>query len=282
MAASSESASKLHETLDHKVESLEPDCRDLLSKLVSFNTADPPAGNCAEAQSWLQKYLTNHLGASSTDTFEDFPGDPHLVATFPSSGKNGRSLIFNGHMDVAEVRPDEKWRYGPFEPVMENGIFYGRGATDMKGGMAAMLIAIRAVKESGIKLGGEVLFESVAGEEAGEAGTKTCIDRGYRGDFAVIAEPTNFQIQGQGGVITCWLTVKSPATFHDGTRRKMIHAGGGLNGANAIEKMAKLLITIQDLERYWAVMKSHPLMPPGSTTINPSFIHGGRHPAFHS
>ncbi|HYB04801.1 MAG TPA: M20/M25/M40 family metallo-hydrolase, partial [Nitrososphaerales archaeon] len=185
--------------MDRKIDSLEQDCQDLLSKLVGFNTADPPAGNCTEAQRWLEKYLTNHLGACSTNTFEDFPGDPHLVAAFHSSSNNGRSLIFNGHMDVAEVRPDENWRHGPFEPVMERGVFYGRGTTDMKAGMAAMLTAIRAVRESGIKLGGEVLFESVAGEEAGEAGTKTCIDRGYRGDFAVIAEPTNFQIQGQGG-----------------------------------------------------------------------------------
>ncbi len=150
----------------------------------------------------------------------------------------------------------------------------------MKGGLSAMLIAIRALNESGTKLAGDVIFQSVAGEEAGEAGTKTCIDRGYKGDFAVIAEPTNFRIQGQGGVITCWLKIKSKTTFHDGTRRKMIHAGGGLYGASAIEKMAKLLTSIQDLERHWAVMKSDPRMPPGSTTINPSYIQGGRHPAF--
>jgi len=266
--------------VDRRIGSLEQDCKDLLSRLISFNTADPPAGNCAEAQHWLQKYLNERMGASSSETFEDFAGDPHLVAVFESASGNGRSLVLNGHMDVAEVRPDEKWRFGPFNPVLENGIFYGRGSTDMKGGMAAMLTAIRAVKESGIELAGEVIFQSVAGEEAGEAGTKTCINKGYRGDFAVIAEPTNFKIQGQGGVITCWLKIKSKTTFHDGTRRKMIHAGGGLYGASAIEKMAKLLASIQDLERHWAVMKSDPRMPPGSTTINPAYIQGGRHPAF--
>ena len=124
------------------------------------------------------------MGASSTDKFEDFPGDPHLVATFSSTGNNGRSLIFNGHIDVAEVRPDEKWRYGAFTPVFEKGRFYGRGSTDMKGGIAAMLIAIRAVRQSGAKLGGDVIFESVTGEEAGEAGTKSLyrsrVPRGFR------------------------------------------------------------------------------------------------------
>jgi acetylornithine deacetylase/succinyl-diaminopimelate desuccinylase family protein len=271
---------ELFQAVDSKIAALEQDSIDLLSRLIGFNTSDPPAANCEDAQFWLQRYLIEKMGANSTETFEDFPKDPHLVARFKSSANNGRSIIFNGHMDVAEVRPDEKWRYGPFTPILENGIFYGRGSTDMKGGMTAMLMAIRAVRESGIKLGGDVIFESVVGEEAGEAGTKTCIDRGYRGDFAVISEPTNFRIQGQGGVITCWLTVKSKTTFHDGNRRRMIHAGGGLYGASAIEKMAKLLASVQDLERHWAVMKSDPRMPPGSTTINPSFIHGGRHPAF--
>lgn len=272
--------SKLHEEVDQRIDSLEQESLDLLSRLVSFNTADPPAANCNDCQYWLQRYLDEKLRATSTETFEDFPGDPHLVATFRSSANNGGSLILNGHIDVAEVKPDEKWHFGPFVPVLKDGVFYGRGSCDMKGGIVAMLTAIRAVRDSGIKLGGEVIFESVAGEEAGEAGTKSCIDRGYRGDFAVVGEPTDFRIQGQGGVITCWLTIKSKTTFHDGTRRKMIHAGGGLYGANAIEKMAKLLSSIQDLERYWAVMKSDPRMPPGSTTINPSFIQGGRHPAF--
>jgi len=270
----------LRKAVNEGIDSLETECRDLLSKLVSFNTTDPPAGNCAEAQSWLQGYLSSKVGTSSTELFEDFPDDPHLVALFESRSKNGRSIIFNGHIDVAEVRVDEKWRFGPFNPTFENGNFYGRGSTDMKGGIAAMVTALRAIRTSGVQLGGDVIFESVAGEEAGEAGTKSCIDRGYRADYAVISEPTNFKIQGQGGVITCWLTVKSNTTFHDGTRRRMIHAGGGLYGASAIEKMAKLLAAVQDLERYWAVMKSDPRMPPGSTTINPSYIQGGRHPAF--
>jgi len=281
MVASRESTnkSKIFSILNNKIDSLENDGKNLFESLLRFNTADPPAANCLEAQEWLRVYLQENLGAT-TETFGDFAGDPHLVGTLKSTSNNGRSLILNGHIDVAEVRPDEQWIYGPFNPELKDGLYYGRGASDMKGGLVAMMTAIRAVRESKIGLGGEVIFESVAGEEAGEAGTKTCIDRGYKGDFAVIAEPTNFKIQGQGGVITCWLKIKSKTTFHDGTRRRMIHAGGGLYGASAVEKMAKLISSIQDLERHWAVMKSDPRMPPGSTTINPSFIQGGRHPAF--
>jgi formylaminopyrimidine deformylase len=183
-----------------KIDDLESDILSLLSKLVSFNTADPPAANCTEAQGWLSYYMQSKIGGVSDETFEDFPGDPHLVSVLKSKSNNGRSIIFNGHIDVAEVRKDEIWKYGAFTPKLENGLFYGRGAADMKGGLTAMLTSIRAVKECGIELGGDVVFESVAGEEAGEAGTKTCIDRGYKADFAMISEPSNFKIQGQGGV----------------------------------------------------------------------------------
>jgi acetylornithine deacetylase len=87
-------------------------------------------------------------------------------------------------------------------------------------------------------------------------------------------------IQGQGGVITGWITLASPETFHDGMRSRMIHAGGGVFGANAIEKMAKVIQSLQELERHWAVTKSYPGFPPGVNTINPAVIEGGRHAAF--
>lgn len=263
-----------------KIDSLEDETLSLLSKLISFNTADPPAGNCAEAQLWLARYMESRIARVSWETFEDFPGDPHLVSVFKSNNHNGHSIIFNGHIDVAEVRKDEKWTHGAFSPKLEGGLVYGRGSADMKGGLAAMITAIRAVRECGIELGNDVVFESVAGEEAGEAGTKTCIQKGYKADFAVISEPSNFRIQGQGGVITGWLIIGSPQTFHDGMRRSMIHAGGGIVGASAIEKMVKMIGALQELERHWAVTKGHPKMPLGSTTINPSVIQGGRHPAF--
>ena len=81
-------------------------------------------------------------------------------------------------------------------------------------------------------------------------------------------------------MITGWITVQSPETLHDGVRARTVHAGGGLFGANAIEKMMKVIAALQELERHWAVMKSYPGFPPGSTTINPAVIEGGRHPAF--
>ncbi len=107
-----------------------------------------------------------------------------------------------------------------------------------------------------------------------------CCKRGYKADFAVVVDTSDLHIQGQGGVITGWITVKSKQTHHDATRRNMIHAGGGLFAASAIEKMMKIIAGLQDLERHWAVTKSYPGYLPGTNTINPAVIEGGRHAAF--
>ena len=259
------------------VESMRDEILDFLKTLIRFRTPNPPGGNTVEAQSWMADRL-REMGFQ-VEVFDVFPGDPDVVGVLKGSG-GGRSIILNGHMDVAEVRKDEPWKHDPFEPVLEDGLLYGRGSTDMKGGLTAMVVAVEAVKRSGFELLGDVVVESVVGEEVGEPGTVKCIERGYRADFAVVPEPTGFKVCGQGGVITGWVVIKSPVTLHDGVRRLCIHAGGGLEGANAIEKMVKIITALQELERHWAVVKRHPLLPPGSTTINPAVIEGGRHPAF--
>jgi acetylornithine deacetylase len=209
------------------------------------------------------------------------PGDPNVVGVLKGRAPEGASsLIINGHVDVAEVSPDEAWETGPFQPFVRDGRIYGRGVADMKGGLAGALFAIRLLKEAGLTFDGDLVFQSVIGEEVGEAGTLQCCRRGYTADFALVVDTTDLHIQGQGGVITGWVTVKSPQTYHDGTRRNMIHAGGGLKAASAIEKMMKIIAGLQELERHWAVTKSYPGCPPGATTINPAVIEGGRHAAF--
>lgn len=150
----------------------------------------------------------------------------------------------------------------------------------MKGGLARALFARRLMRDAGVSLPGGIILQSVIGEEVGEAGTLQCCRRGYTADLVVVVDTSDLEIQGQGGVITGWITVKSPQTFHDGTRRQMIHVGGGLVGASAIEKMMKITAGLQELERHWAVTKSYPGCPTGATTINPAVIEGGRHAAF--
>ena len=269
----------LVERIGKEIENRRAELVELAKALISFPTASPPGRNTAAAQTFVGDYLSG-LGFE-IDRFDVYAGDPDIVARLRGANRaQYASLLFNGHIDVAETGPLERWTRDPFTPSLEGNRLYGRGATDMKGPMAAALFAIRVVRELGVELGGDLLVESVIGEEQGEAGTLSCVERGYGADFAIVPEPTGLAISGQGGVITGWIEINSPETLHDGMRARTIHAGGGVRGANAIEKMSLLIQGLQSLERHWAVMKSYPGFAPGATTINPAVIEGGRHPAF--
>lgn len=284
-----EMVEKMHDLLA-EVDRRQSDLLALLEQLVSYKTPSPPARNTQEAQDFVANYL-RELGFT-VDQWEVFPHDPNVVGRLKGAQSEAyNSLIINGHIDVAEVDDAEDevsagnedgkgWRYNPFQAVTHEGRIYGRGVADMKGGLAGALFAIKLLKEAGIHLPGDLIFQSVIGEEVGEAGTLECCQRGYTADLAVVVDTSDLHIEGQGGVITGWITVKSPQTYHDATRRNMIHAGGGLFAASAIEKMTKIINGLQDLERHWAVTKSYPGFPAGMNTINPAVIEGGRHAAF--
>ncbi|RNA67692.1 acetylornithine deacetylase [Alteribacter keqinensis] len=252
----------------------------LVKQLVRFPTPSPPARNTGEAQEFFAGQLRD-LGFD-IDQWEVFPNDPNVVGTLKGKQSSDyRSLIVNGHMDVAEAEPNEEgWEKDPFTPSVKDGRLYGRGTADMKGGLAGALFAIKLLRESGVELPGDLIFQSVIGEEVGEAGTLECCEKGYTADAAVVVDTSELNIQGQGGVITGWVTVKSPKTYHDAVRRNMVHAGGGLHAASAIEKMVKIIQGLKELEQHWAVTKSYPGFPAGMNTINPAVIEGGRHAAF--
>lgn len=265
--------------LQELIEEREEELLALVEKLVRFRTPSPPARNTNEAQQFVEQFLREL--DFETDLWDVYSGDPNVVGTREGENPEAyRSLIINGHMDVAEVEESEDWKYGPFDPVIEEDRIYGRGTADMKGGLAGALFAIKLLHEQGIRLPGNLIFQSVIGEEVGEAGTLACCERGYSADLAVVVDTSDLNIQGQGGVITGWITIKSPNTYHDATRRNMIHAGGGVKGASAIEKMMKIMSGLRDLENHWAVTKSYPNFPVGMNTINPAVIEGGRHAAF--
>jgi acetylornithine deacetylase len=222
-----------HHDLARAIEGRRDEVVDLARRLIAFPTESPPGRNTEGIQRFLAESLAD-LGFE-IDGFDVYPGDPDLVARLPSHDPGMASLLINGHVDVAEIGPAESWSHPPFEARVEGGRLFGRGAADMKGPLAAALVAIKAVREQGIALGGDLLVEAVIGEEQGEAGTLTCVERGYRADFAIVPEPTGLVIAGQGGVITGWIEIRSPETLHDGLRARTIHAGGGVRGASAIE-----------------------------------------------
>ncbi|MDP4106666.1 MAG: acetylornithine deacetylase [Bacillota bacterium] len=270
---------ELIKKISHEVEARQNELLELLADLVAFPTVSPPARNTNHVQDYISGYLSE-LGFK-TDMWEVYPGDSNVVGILPGkSSELYKSLIVNGHVDVAEVGDDKEWNSSPFKTWIKAANVYGRGVADMKGGIAASLIAIKILKELGIELNGDLQFQSVIGEEVGEAGTLDCTEKGYTADYAVVVDTSDLHIQGQGGVITGWIIIQSKETFHDGIRSKMIHAGGGVKGASAIEKMMKVIAGLQELERHWAVTKSYEGFAPGVNTINPAVIEGGRHAAF--
>lgn len=123
--------------------------------------------------------------------------------------EGGRTLIFNGHVDVVPPGDPDQWRFDPWSGEVTETEVRGRGSLDMKGGLSAALFAARAIRDSGVRLTGTLLLESVIGEEDGGTGTLAAIERGYRGDGAVIMEPTNLAVcTAQAGSLNFRITVR--------------------------------------------------------------------------
>jgi acetylornithine deacetylase len=115
----------------------------------------------------------------------------NLVSTWPAARPGGRSLLFNGHIDVVPEGDISRWTDPPFSGIVRAGRLFGRGASDQKAGVAAMIYALQAVIEAGVELAGDVILETVVDEETGGNGTLACVHRGYRADAAVFTEPTD-------------------------------------------------------------------------------------------
>jgi acetylornithine deacetylase/succinyl-diaminopimelate desuccinylase family protein len=209
------------------------------------------------------------------DFWEEEPGRANLVGVVKGAG-GGRSLIFNGHIDTAPPGDPSRWKWNdPFSGRIEDGKLYGRGSCDMKAGLVAQAKAAEALKKCGIRLKGDLILESVVGEETmdHESGTTATLRRGYVADAAVVAEPTAFQ--GPPAVAPCSIgvfelkiTVKGKAT-HPCIRGSLIWPGGGGEafGVNAIDKALLIANALRKLEYEWAMNKCHPLFPPGYFTI---------------
>lgn len=251
---------------------------ELLKWLVEHNTESPPARNTDPLQDEIQAYLEN-LGFEVARK-QMYDNDSIVVGVLKGTNPDAPKLILNGHVDVANVEDPKHWTYPPFELTKSGDYVYGRGVSDMKGGVASLFYVLEQLKAKGISPKGDIIVQSVVGEEVGEAGTKYACEMSPKADLAIVLDTSDSQALGQGGVVTGWITVQSKATIHDGARSQMVHAGGGLYGASAIEKMAKIITALKELEQHWAVMKRYPDMPVGANTINPAVIEGGRNPAF--
>jgi acetylornithine deacetylase/succinyl-diaminopimelate desuccinylase family protein len=247
-----------------------------LSRFVRFDTSNPP-GQEGESQVWLSEEFAK-LGLV-VDKWDVLPGRPNTVATWKGN-QDGRSLILNGHVDVAEVLQPEVWRRPPFSGFVENDKVYGRGSSDMKSGIAGFYFALKALRELGFEPAGDILVECVMGEEQADGGTLACLDRGYRADFAIVGEDSHFRAFANVGSLTGYVELRAPDSLHVNRRIDYLHAGGQLNAANVLEKLAsRILPALNDLERDWANRRSHPLFPPGQEMIATFLITGGGNPS---
>ena len=271
--------SEVVQRLRQTVQDLESQTVAFTQELVRIPTENPKlaaieAGAEADCQDVIEARLRT-LGCT-IDRWEVYPGRPDLVGTLRGTGGQvARSLILNGHIDVVPAGDPAAWTHPPFATEIAGGKIWGRGAVDMKGGIAAMIAAVDAIQRAGVRLQGDVFLESVVDEETGGTGTAQTVEHGYRADAAIVVEPTNFAIQPVEGGLEWLRVVVRGRSGHSAYRYRSVHAGGQGVAVNAIEKTAKILAAVQDLERHWAVHKRHPLLPAGITTINPGVMIGG-------
>lgn len=234
----------------------------LLRELVRIDSVNPACGGGPGAEGRMIDWIERHLRSYgiSPERWDVFPGRPNLRARI-AGVDDSRTLAFITHTDTVAVKG---MSIDPFGAELRGGRIWGRGSTDAKGQIAAMLSAFMALEAAKVKppIGVELVL--TIDEELGFSGVRNLVARGYRPDCAVIGEPTSLDI----------------VVAHKGTQRWWIELAGRSAhsakphlGINSIHHAAHLIRTIQ--EDYAAKIRGrvHPLL--GSPTVNVSVIEGG-------
>ncbi|MBA3277382.1 MAG: ArgE/DapE family deacylase [Geodermatophilaceae bacterium] len=225
-----------------------------LDRLVELIAIPSITGSAAESDA--QHRLAGYFDPLGLDTdlwpidlpeakaHPDFPGleAPRTEAwglVGITGGDDGPTLILNGHIDVVPPGDLSRWSGEPFRPRIEGDVVHGRGACDMKAGVVAALAAAKAVTNSGIRLAGRLALHSVVGEEDGGLGAWSTLRRGYRGDAAVILEPTSGTVHtANAGALTFRIEVTGRAA-HGATREL---------GVSAFESFWPIHLALRELE----------------------------------
>ena len=270
------------------------DLVELLRALIAFDTVTHTPGSPAREEAALQHFLGDRLAALGAevrvaepeaalvaghpmvpDGFS-FAGRPQLVARFPGAG-GGRTLLLNGHVDVVDVEPRAAWSVDPFAAVVRDGAVWGRGACDMKGGVACMVLAAEVLADLGGRLAGDLVVNTVTEEESTGAGGLASA-RTLSADAAIVPEPTGGEVWiACRGSLLSRITVEGRAG-HAGIPPRHPDEGGAVN---AIEKAAYLIEAIRRLREEWALRPRHPHLSPADCV--PTMVSGGQwlvsHPA---
>jgi acetylornithine deacetylase len=187
-------------------------------------------------------------------------GRPNVIAR-AGRAAGGRSLMLNGHLDVVDV---DGMTHAPFAGEERNGRLYGRGASDMKGGVAAMCAAAARAANTDAGLEGEVIISAVVDEEHTSIGTRDLIRRGVRADAAIVAEPTGLAIMPAHKGFA-WIEVDVHGRAAHGSRYEL--------GVDAILEAGAVLGELERIERDDLPARLHPLL--GRASLHVSTIEGG-------
>lgn len=202
--------------------------------------------------------LRPYAGQPGHQPGRTFHGRPNLAAHLPGSG-NGRSVLLAGHVDVVGAGDTTQWTHPAFGGVCTDGMVHGRGTVDMKGGLAAMLVAVEVLQDLGLQPGGDVRWASVVDEETGGMGTLALLDRGYRADAAIMAEPTGGRIAtGCRGILWGAIDVAG-RPGHIELPQAPWSDGGAVD---AIAHARRILDHLDEVNARWAhdPSKQHPLL----------------------
>jgi succinyl-diaminopimelate desuccinylase len=231
---------------------------ELLQRLIQIKSVNPP-GNEDGIANFIKEFLLKNNIPSKLIPLEE--GRSSVLAKI--EGKEERNITLCGHLDTVRVI-EEGWTKPPFQGLIEEGKMYGRGTTDMKGGVAATIYSVILLKRRGITPQKKVQLALTADEEWSYQGAKTLVDQGCfdQTDFLIIAEPTNLQVAvGEKGEV--WIKAK----FYG----KSAHGSTPELGVNTVVPGSKFVLEVS--EEYKKLFNQDPLW--GNNSINIGQFHGG-------
>lgn len=181
----------------------------------------------------------------------NFTGRPNVVGIHRGDAK-GRSLLFNGHVDTIPWQPVSEWQFNPLSGEIQDGRILGRGSSDMKGGLAAMTMALKVLLDCGLSPRGSVILEYVIDEEVSGLGTLACVVRGYTADAGISLETSDLHVQ-PACIGRLWFVVE--------VRGKPAGISRRWEAVSALDKGYKIAKAIEDLEGIRIAELTHPLFP---------------------
>lgn len=231
-----------------------------LSDLVSLNSINATLVPDGPGEAQIGAYVAQAMQALGLQVRVDevAPGRVNVVGRRVGSG-GGRSLMWNAHMDTVGLNGMQH----PFTPVIREGKLYGRGSQDMKGSLAAMLAAVKALNQAGVELEGDLLLTAVADEEYGSLGTDHLVQH-YTADAAIVTEPTELGLA---------VAHRGFAGFEVETTGRAAHGSRYQDGIDAILMMGRFLAGLDELEQELLRRPPHALVGPPS--LHASIIQGG-------